>query len=543
MSRHDDHAPRAETTFSMTIGIDDEALRDLLLHPETPVEVDAGGARPRFAFARVGLVVATISGLCLMPVATLADGVVDPAPAEITCPIDGEPPDPTPEELTLEEAAACDAQDEPAKPEEPAAPKPEEPAPPPEAPAEPQPTAGAPAADPPAAEAAAPQEAPAAAPAGSGRAAAEAKESAGTAASKPRKTAERVTSGDTAGTRATRSERRVARKSNHTRGRHRDTKRAKKTAAETHITDVATSGTTPFFVTDEPVIPRFLIGLYKEAGKRYHIPWPILAAINEIETDFGRNVAVSSAGATGWMQFMPATWRAYGVDADRDGVKDPDNPRDAIFAAARYLYASGAPVNMRRAIFAYNHAGWYVDSVLLRAERIAEFQGERSKSLKRLLRSGERRLVRQVLRDERITLYECGREDIKAGLIDRRVLVLLRFLAYSGLHPTVSSLDCGHSTFTTSGNVSAHSYGAAVDISAINGIPIMGNQGAGSVTDATIRELLTLRGTLKPAQIISLMTFKGAENTLAMGDHDDHIHVGFSALPDIKPHIKRALQR
>jgi hypothetical protein len=196
---------------------------------------------------------------------------------------------------------------------------------------------------------------------------------------------------------------------------------------------------------------------------------------------------------------------------------------------------------MRRAIFAYNHAGWYVDSVLLRAERIAEFQGERSRTLTRLLKSGERNLVRQVLDDERITLYECGRDDIKAGRIDRRVLVVLRFLAYSGLHPTVTSLECGHSTYTTSGNISAHSYGAAVDIAAINGVPIMGHQGAGSVTEATIRELLTLRGAMKPAQIISLMTFEGAENTLAMGDHDDHIHVGFRALPDLKrsPDIKR----
>ena len=210
------------------------------------------------------------------------------------------------------------------------------------------------------------------------------------------------------------------------------------------------------FVTDEPVIPRFLIGLYKEAGKRYHIPWPILAAINEIETDFGRNVAVSSAGADGWMQFMPATWRAYGVDADHDGVKDPDNPRDAIFAAARYLYASGAPINMRRAIFAYNHAGWYVDSVLLRAERIAApGRAQQDAQAPAEVRRAPARAP--GARDQRITLYPCGREDIKADRIDRRVLIVLRFLAWSGLHPTVTSLECGHCTYTKSGNVSQHS--------------------------------------------------------------------------------------
>jgi hypothetical protein len=97
----------------------------------------------------------------------------------------------------------------------------------------------------------------------------------------------------------------------------------------------------------------------------------VLAAINEIETDYGRNLNVSSAGALGWMQFIPSSWRAYGVDANRDGEKDPYNPVDAIFAAARYLKAAGANENLRRAIFAYNHADWYVDSVLMRARLIA----------------------------------------------------------------------------------------------------------------------------------------------------------------------------
>jgi membrane-bound lytic murein transglycosylase B len=68
------------------------------------------------------------------------------------------------------------------------------------------------------------------------------------------------------------------------------------------------------------------------------------------------------------MQFMPATWKRYGVDANEDGVKDPFNPVDAIFAAARYLEAAGGEHDIRRAIFAYNHATWYVDSVLMRAQ-------------------------------------------------------------------------------------------------------------------------------------------------------------------------------
>src|SRR6185369_12538891 len=96
----------------------------------------------------------------------------------------------------------------------------------------------------------------------------------------------------------------------------------------------------------------------------------VLAAINEIETDYGRNLNVSTAGAVGWMQFLPSTWEMYGVDANDDGRKDPYNPADAIFAAARYLKAAGADQDVRKAIFAYNHASWYVDSVMLRAKLI-----------------------------------------------------------------------------------------------------------------------------------------------------------------------------
>jgi hypothetical protein len=113
------------------------------------------------------------------------------------------------------------------------------------------------------------------------------------------------------------------------------------------------------------------------------------------------------------------------------------------------------------------------------------------------------------------------------GRIDRRVLATLEFLAASGLEPTVSSLRCGHGYLTASGNVSEHSSGNAVDIAAINGVPILGHQGAGSITDRTIRRLLGLQGAMQPHQIISLMAFDGAGNILAMADHGDHIHIGF----------------
>ena len=127
----------------------------------------------------------------------------------------------------------------------------------------------------------------------------------------------------------------------------------------------------PNFIINKFRIPPFLLPLYQAAGVQYGIRWEVLAAINEIETDYGRNLNVSSAGAVGWMQFLPSSWRTYGVDANTDGQKDPYNPVDAIFAAGRYLKAAGGDKNVRRAIFAYNHADWYVDSVMMRARMIA----------------------------------------------------------------------------------------------------------------------------------------------------------------------------
>jgi hypothetical protein len=418
----------------------------------------------------------------------------------------------------------------------------------------------------------------------------------------------------------------------------------------------------PSFFIDSFRIPPFLLPIYQAAASQYGVCWEVLAAINEVETDYGHNVDVSSAGAVGWMQFMPASWATYGVDANGDGVKDPYNPVDAIFAAARYLRAAGGDRDIRRAVLAYNHADWYADSVLLRAQIIAGLPGDLVDSLTglaqgrypvaakatythrrlysragalvvavndarvvevrrqgrrwssvtlrdaygnayiyrhirrlaRTVRSARRvaggavvgrlgtgagaylhfeirpaggpridpkpilagwrllgssalhhpviaapsagnlftlsneQLMQRVLQDTRIGIYACGIADIRSGRIDRRVLAALEFLATSGLRPTVSSLECGHGHLTSSGNVSEHSAGTAVDISAVNGIPITpSTQGKGSIAETTIRRLLTLQGAMKPHQIISLMTFAGADNTLAMPDHDDHIHVGW----------------
>jgi len=458
----------------------------------------------------------------------------------------------------------------------------------------------------------------------------------------------------------------------------------------------------PNFVIRKFRVPLFLLPIYQAAGIEYGVRWEVLAAINEIETDYGRNLNVSSAGALGWMQFMPSSWEAYGVDANKDGRKDPFNPVDAIFAAARYLKAANYENDVRGAIFAYNHADWYVDSVLMRTrlisgvpadlvgsltgltegrfpvegkahyrrggrsivihaehgapvvavndgvvkrsghderlgnfvvlqdvygnrytyaglgkitledppiavktargelgskERLFAYPGDAESPGHNRLREGlrvvagtvigrvgaaedgehpqlrfairpagrgapsidpkpildgwkllektgldqvsglsigqimllpKRQLERRVLGDERIEIYEGGRQDIQSGQIDRRVLATISYLAESGLRPTITSLKNGHSFLTASGNVSHHSSGNAVDVAQINGVPIFGHQEPGGVTDQAVRRLMRLQGTMRPDQIISLLDY--GQNTLAMGDHDDHIHVGFSPL-------------
>ena len=118
--------------------------------------------------------------------------------------------------------------------------------------------------------------------------------------------------------------------------------------------------------------PAYLVGIYKAAARHYHIRWEILAAINAIETDYGRDLKTSSSGAVGWMQFMPETWREYATAAGRR-KPDPYDPHDAIFAAAHLLAANGGMRDIRQAVFAYNHASWYVSAVLSRAQVITDW--------------------------------------------------------------------------------------------------------------------------------------------------------------------------
>jgi cell wall-associated NlpC family hydrolase len=115
---------------------------------------------------------------------------------------------------------------------------------------------------------------------------------------------------------------------------------------------------------DGPMPFAALRGIWQAAGNTYGIPWEVLAAINKVETNFGQNLGPSSAGAVGWMQFMPSTWARWGLDANGDGIADPDNPTDAIFSAARYLAGCGGQFDITAAVYCYNHSNSYVRDVL-----------------------------------------------------------------------------------------------------------------------------------------------------------------------------------
>ena len=244
-------------------------------------------------------------------------------------------------------------------------------------------------------------------------------------------------------------------------------------------------------------VPPFLLPIYQAAGAQYGIHWEILAAINEVETGFGRNLRESSAGAVGWMQFLPSTWQRYGVDADGDGTARPVEP------GRRDLRRGALPARLGRRVEPSQR------DLRLQPRRLVRRPGDRPRpdvrrparrprrgphtrrasrtpaSIKdklgkasylgpdaKLTMPGQALLLddkdlrRRVLHDDQIEIYGCGRQDIVDNRIDDRVLATLEYLRLSGFDPTVSALECGHSLLTTSGNVSEHSSGDAVDIAA-----------------------------------------------------------------------------
>jgi hypothetical protein len=152
-------------------------------------------------------------------------------------------------------------------------------------------------------------------------------------------------------------------------------------------------------------IPPPYLHLYTAAATRYGIDWAILAGIGKVECDHGRDPSPSctkqgvenAAGAGGPMQFLASTWASYGVDVSGGGRADRWNPADAIYSAASYLRASGAPGDYRAAIYAYNHAWWYVEEVEYWADRYrGQGAGAETVAQEATERAGERTISQQA---------------------------------------------------------------------------------------------------------------------------------------------------
>ncbi|GAA3792840.1 hypothetical protein GCM10022226_10120 [Sphaerisporangium flaviroseum] len=150
------------------------------------------------------------------------------------------------------------------------------------------------------------------------------------------------------------------------------------------------SGAAKFRV--RPPLPAdVLLGHFRRVERRFGVEWEVLAAVMFVETKFGRVRSPSHTGALGPMQFMPGTWKAYGMGGD---VHDTE---DALLAAANYLHASGAPRDYRRALYAYNHSQAYVDAVLLHARQmkrdIRNYYGYYNWQVYVITTQGDRRLT------------------------------------------------------------------------------------------------------------------------------------------------------
>jgi hypothetical protein len=241
----------------------------------------------------------------------------------------------------------------------------------------------------------------------------------------------------------------------------------------------------------------------ERVSERYRVPWELMLAVRR------------ARGHDGAVPASSQRLRVLARRLVRLGVRR--NPRRAVRRLARAIAHRADPQRARpirrrplvKRVVALAHLN-----------RAIGLRG-----LVRGLKRVKRRLARQILESRRLVIYSGGRHDIGTGFTDVRVLVLLRYLSSRYREVTVSSLTTGHSFFTASGNVSNHSYGQAVDIAALNGRPILGNQEPGGLTERALHQILLLPGSLEPSELISLFELGGP--SFALADHADHIHVGY----------------
>jgi hypothetical protein len=235
-----------------------------------------------------------------------------------------------------------------------------------------------------------------------------------------------------------------------------------------------------------------------------------------LDPRFARNlVSVSRSQHVDWALVLGVV-RAHG---HRTSVPATKGQLKAVASNLRKLHASRGAW---QAVLALEGRTGFADRA------IALRNYNRAIGLRALVRglvASKGKLQNRVLADRRIDIYAGGRSDIASGRVDVRVLALLRYLAEAHGQVTVSCLISGHGLYARPGVVSAHIYGEAVDISALGGVSIYGNQQPGGVTEKAVRNVLLLPVELRPKQVISLLGLGGP--SFALADHYDHIHVGY----------------
>jgi hypothetical protein len=153
-----------------------------------------------------------------------------------------------------------------------------------------------------------------------------------------------------------------------------------------------------------------------------------------------------------------------------------------------------------------------------------------SPSAGQALLESKTQLQRQVPRDRGIRLPPCERRLIGDGRADRRVLAALEFLSASGLKPTVSARSCAPASAGARGVPSASAPGDAVDISAVDGLPVAGPSGPAPIAAVAVRKLAGLQGVMRPLQIASTTRIAGAANTVVLPGYAGSIHVAYTPL-------------
>jgi hypothetical protein len=294
-------------------------------------------------------------------------------------------------------------------------------------------------------------------------------------------------------------------------------------------------------------IPANYLALYRAAGEQYHISWALLAGIGWRETNHGRLRAagvlsgLNAAGCcAGPMQFNirngpPSTWDAYAVDGNDDGRKSPYDPADAIPTAARYLVASGAHQSLQRAVYAYNHAGWYVTEVLA---KMREYAGQDPSTL--TAQSVAAPASSGCSDGGGLTAAGEGRYQVAAGAnrpgapLTADLDAFLRRMAgyYAGRRELVLTTGTNHSQMSASGLLSDHWTGNGADF----GMVLNGGTNDGPVGDQIAAAALMAAG-LPREEALRTARAGGLHNVIDghlrvqviwknYPAHDDHVHVG-----------------